>query len=102
MPTVILAVDPCCCQELQGLKAKHRAALIKFKEVEKEHQKETSLKEARGIHAQKAKAAQASVLALEKKHSAAVTVIQAHWKGYKVRQMTKGGKDKGKKGKKKK
>jgi hypothetical protein len=87
---------------LQELKAKHNIVLAQFKEAQAEHTKEVALKQEREQHAHAAaEAAEARRLKEERENQAAAR-IQAQWRGYKTRQGAKGGKDKGKKGKKKK
>ena len=88
--------------DVQDLKAKHKATLIKYKDVEKEHSKETALKNEREMQQQQAQEAEETLQNVERQYAAAATIIQAHFKGFKARQNAKGGKDKGKKGKKKK
>jgi IQ calmodulin-binding motif len=87
---------------VQELKAKHNVVLGQFKEAQAEHTREVALKQEREQHAREAAdVAEQSKLQEQYKNSAAAC-IQAHWRAYKVRQGAKGGKDKGKKGKKKK
>ena len=76
--------------------------LATFRDVEREHVRETGLKLQRAVEERQAAEEAATQAALTAKQSAAATVIQAHWRGYRARQAAKGGKDKGKKGKKKK
>ena len=76
-------------------------------EMERDHAREAEFKAQREAVAQKQRDEGAAAAAQERFWSAAVTVIQAHWKGHKARQAVKGAKEKGKgkgkaKGKKKK
>lgn len=92
----------CTLRYLQELKQKHNVVLAQFKEAQAEHTREVALKQEREKHAREAaEVAEAKRIQDECENSAAAC-IQAHWRGYKTRQGTKGGKDKGKKGKKKK
>jgi uncharacterized MAPEG superfamily protein len=88
---------------VQELKRQHKQTLARFMEVEKEHAREREWKAERAAAAEKARAAEEQRKALEALHSMAVSVIQAHWKGYKARQLAKSSvKGKGKGGKSKK
>lgn len=87
---------------VQDLSTQHKAMLATFRDVEREHLREKGLKMQRAAEERCAAEAAAASAALTATQSAAATVIQAHWRGYRARQVAKGGKDKGKKGKKKK
>ena len=89
---------------VQDLKRQHKQTLARFMEAEKEHKQEAEWKQGREDAARKAAEEAEEAKALEKVQSAAVCIIQAHWRGLKARQAAKGGKDgaKLKKGKSKK
>lgn len=87
---------------LQELKQKHKLLLAQFKEIEIKHTRESALQREREMVAKAAAEAEEEKRLHEEVYGAAAARIQAHWRGYKARQGAKGGKDKGKKGKKKK
>jgi hypothetical protein len=76
--------------------------LAQFKEAQVEHTKEVALKQEREQHAREATEVAEQQRLQEQCKNNAAACIQAHWRGYQIRQGAKGGKDKGKKGKKKK
>jgi hypothetical protein len=87
---------------LQELSVQHKTMMATFREVEKEHAKESALKGEWDATLKKSCEAEAARQELNKVQAAGAVVIQAFWRGYKTRQAQKAGKDKGKKGKKKK
>lgn len=87
---------------LQELSAQHKTMMAAFREVEKEHAKEIALKSERDAAFKTFSEAEAAKQELNKVQTSGAIVIQAFWRGYKARQAQKAGKDKGKKGKKKK
>jgi hypothetical protein len=76
--------------------------LAQFKEAQAEHAKELALKQEREKRAREAVEVAEQQRLQEQRKNKAAACIQAHWRGLKVRQGAKSGKDKGKKGKKKK
>ena len=87
---------------MQDLKQKHKLLHAQFKDVVVKHTRESALKQERETMAKSAAQAEEEKMLRDEAHGAAAVRIQAQWRGYKARQGAKGGKDKGKKGKKKK
>lgn len=103
MPTRTAALNSLSIHRcLQELKAKHNVVLAQFKEAQADHTKEVAQKQEREHKAREAAELAESRRLQDQCENSAAASIQAHWRGYKIRQGTKGGKDKGKKGKKKK
>lgn len=76
--------------------------MTQFKDIEVKHARESALKQEREMKAKAAAEAKEENRLRDEAQGAAAARIQAHWRGYKARMGAKGGKDKGKKGKKKK
>eukprot|EP00892_Ulva_mutabilis_P002275 jgi/Ulvmu1/12048/UM083_0061.1 len=87
---------------LEDLKQKHKLLLAQFREFEIKHTRESALKQERETAAKAATDAENDKRLRAEVCGAAAARIQAHWRGYKARQGARNGKDKGKKGKKKK
>jgi hypothetical protein len=87
---------------LQELLLQHKTLMGTFREVEKEHARESALKKERDRFLKRSSEAEVAKQELVKMHTAAAVVIQAFYRGYKTRQTMRAGRDKGKKGKKKK